>query len=144
MYTLHIGKSSSPNYQKAIDWLKLAGATKKGDDWVLEIKHEIKAYRAMFPLFRLNAMTWKNTRAYVNGKPVNPYRFLLKTHLSNNAFIEDVLGQITHEQKPYLYHKREGNTFYFKDTQISFELKLSGKELYSFVDQYDIGDIVYY
>lgn len=156
MYTLYLGKSRSANYPKAVRWMQLMGATQKGEDWVLNFIHEIKAYRAMFPLFRLKAMEWKNTRAYVNGKRVNPYRFVFQQHQRRNTFFAEVLEDISPEislyslldprpdPEPYLYHKREGNRFFFQGTEKSFDLELKGKRLYEFIDQYDIGDIIYF
>lgn len=161
MFTLYLGKSRSANYPKAVKWIKLMGGEQKDNDWVLRIKEETKAYERLFPLFRLNAMEWKNTRAYLDGKRINPYRHALLKHKEKNVFIAEVLEQLDWGSfdaldlveevlydifgpVPFLYNKREGNRFYFKGTEHEFYIDLKGKELYDFVDKFDIGDVVFF
>ncbi len=153
MYTLHIGPSRSPNYSKAVQWMQLMGAKKIGDDWVLKFTEEIKAYRAMFPIFRLRAMEWKNTKAYVNGKRVNNYRYVFQQHQKRDNDFIGILDKIKdnipakflpYEPMPFIHYKREGNTFFFRGYNRDFSIELEGKTLYDFVDCYDVGDIVFF
>lgn len=46
------------------------------------------------------------------------------------------------KKMPFHYYKREGRTFYFKNEYLDFHTDLHNKELYDFVDNYDIGDYV--
>lgn len=154
MYTLIIGKSKSASFKKAIDLAKVLGGEFDGEKITITIREDMKAYQILFPLFRLNVLEWKNTRAYHNGNKVNPYRFMLKMEKKRETFYAQVLEQLDsttlssllnkNTTDPYLYHKRDGNTFYFQGPNHAFNLNLSGKMLYDFVDKYDIGDIVYF
>ena len=101
-------------------------------------------------------MEWKNTRAYHNGKSVNPYTFVFRQHLKRNTFFAQILEQISPDinlksllsedpdPEPFLFHKREENRFYFRGIDHAFFLDLKGRMLYEFVDRFDIGDIVYF
>lgn len=53
-----------------------------------------------------------------------------------------VLTEMTEDlsKKPLLYYKRNGRVFYLKNDFIDVKVKLSGIELYRFVDQFNIGD----
>ncbi len=43
---------------------------------------------------------------------------------------------------PFTYIKREGNVFWFKNEWLTFDIKMTGKDMYDFTDQYNIGDKV--
>lgn len=155
MFTLIIGKSRSKKFQKAVDISLLLGGEFDGEKITLTIKEEMKAYQTFFPLFRLNVLDWKNTRAYHNGNKVDPYRFMLLMDQRRKTFFADVIEQLEdntindvfsfdHIDSPYLYHKREANVFYFQGEKKSFNLELKGKRLYEFVDEFNVGDIVYF
>lgn len=45
-------------------------------------------------------------------------------------------------QEPFKYYKREGNRFFFQNKFMGFDLELTGKDLYDFVDRHDLGDLV--
>lgn len=127
----------------------LLGGEFDGEKITLSIREDMKAYQSFFPLFRLNVLNWKNTRAYHNGKKVDPYRFMFLMEQKRNRFFAEALeqldnGHLLDYQSPYLYHKREGSRFYFRGTNESFHLDFKGKTLYDFVDKFDIGDIVYF
>lgn len=44
------------------------------------------------------------------------------------------------QAKVWEYVKRSGNRFYFVSGKFNFDVELSGKELFDFVDQFDVGD----
>lgn len=154
MFKLIIGKSRSQNFKKAIKIAQLLGGTFDGNKITLVIEDEMSAYEKLFPLFRLNVFDWKNTRAYHNGTMVNGYRFILAMDQKKRSFYAEVLEQLDDlsfsdylrhkNEEPYLYHKRDGNTFYFQGSNNNFKLHLTGKMLFDFIDKYDIGDIVYF
>ena len=127
MFTLIIGKSKSRMFQKAVDTALLLGGEFDGEKITLTIKEKMKAYQTFFPLFRLNVLSWKNTRAYYNGSSVEPYRFMFLMENRRKTFYAEVLEQLDTTEysllemlamdnipMPYLYHKREGNKFYFQ------------------------------
>lgn len=154
MYTLVIGKSSSKNFNTAVDIACSLGGEFDGSKITLSIDEEMKAYQTFYPLFKLNVLSWTKTRAYHNGHQVSPYRFMFLMEHKRKTFYAQVLEQLEgdfnivdfldHEQynNPCLYYKREGNRFYFRSEKKAFFLDLKGKLLYDFVDQFDIGDIV--
>ncbi len=41
---------------------------------------------------------------------------------------------------PFEYFKREGRRFYFRNEHLTFDVELFDKDLYDFVDQYNLGD----
>ncbi|WP_417444649.1 hypothetical protein [Joostella sp.] len=45
-------------------------------------------------------------------------------------------------KEPFEYYKREGNRFFFKNKWSKLDFELKGKELYDFVDKYEVGDLV--
>lgn len=154
MYTLIIGKSSSANFNQAVNKALLLGGTYDGEKITLTIKEEMKAYEYFFPLFKLNVLNWKKTRAYFEGHQVDPYKFMFLMEQKRRTFCSDVLEQLEDERSifellannthPFLYHKREHNRFFFQGEKRSFSLVLEGKRLYEFIDKYSIGDIVYF
>lgn len=151
MYSLHIGHSKSRNYAKAVEIALAMGGVMKGDTVVIDFKEPMGAYRRLFPLFRLRVMTWKNTRAYHNGKPIHPYRFALgqefkkqKNYHAVMKAAEPALGKFfVVSETPFLYYKREKNRFWFKNQEMDFYLDFTGKDLYDFVDEFNVGDIVF-
>lgn len=154
MYTLIIGKSKSLSFSKAVSVALFLGGVFDGKKITLTINEEMKAYQTFFPLFKLNVLSWKNTRAYHNGIKVEPYRFMFLMNQNRQTFYADVLEQLDDEKNimqllqhnplPFLYHKREVNQFFFQGEKHSFSLVFEGKRLYDFVDKYNIGDIVYF
>lgn len=149
MYTLIIGNSKSPKFNRAIDVAKLMGGEYDGSKITITIKESMKVYEKLFPLFKLNVLNWKNTRAYYEGKKINPYRFALKMKQKRRTFYAQVLeelddGHLLDYTEPFLYYKRKENTFYFQGINNSFSLEFKDKLLYDFVDKYDLGDIVYF
>ena len=46
------------------------------------------------------------------------------------------------KRMPYTYYKRDGNQFYFKNQYHEFDIVLEGKDLFDFIDQFDVGDEV--
>ena len=44
------------------------------------------------------------------------------------------------KRMPYTYYKRDGFRFFFKNEYHNFDIRLTGIDLYDFVDQYNIGD----
>ena len=153
MYTLIIGKSKSRMFQKAVDKALLLGGEFDGEKITLTIKEEMKAYQTFFPLFELNVLSWKNTRAYHNKTLVDPYRFMFLMDKKRKTFYAQVLEQLDFTKfslfednisTPYLYHKREGNRFFFQGENRTFDLEFKGESLYNFVDKFDVGDIVYF
>lgn len=145
-------------FQKAVNISLLLGGTFDGKKITLTIKEEMKAYQTFFPLFRLNVLSWSKTRAYHNGKFVDPYRFMFLMDKRRTTFYAQVLEQLDdldgysmfdllardNIPEPYLYHKREENRFYFQGENKTFDLVFKDKILYEFVDQFDIGNIVYF
>ncbi|MBD0822649.1 hypothetical protein [Aestuariibaculum marinum] len=154
MFKLIIGKSRSKNFDKAVDLALLLGGEYDGEKIELTTNEEMKAYEKFFPLFRLNVLSWSNTRAYYDGNKVDPYRFMLFMEQRRRTFYADVLEQLdpinfrtlltNNNSSPFLYHKREHNRFFFQGEHRSFSLVLEDKRLYDFVDRYNIGDIVYF
>ncbi|WP_142783346.1 hypothetical protein [Changchengzhania lutea] len=149
MFKLIIGKSSSRMFQKAVHTALFLGGTIEGDKIIVVVNEDMKAYQKLFPLFRLNVLSWKNTRAYCDGKKVNPYRFMLKMDQQRQTFYAQVLEQIDDghlfdETEPFLYYKREGNRFYFQGIDTRFHLDFKDRVLFDFVDKYNVGDIVYF
>tara|TARA_R110000744_G_scaffold195512_1_gene314561 strand:- start:15485 stop:15664 length:180 start_codon:yes stop_codon:yes gene_type:complete len=45
-------------------------------------------------------------------------------------------------QEPFIYYKRNGNVFHFKNENLVFKLELSGIDFYNAVDVLEIGDSV--
>ena len=41
---------------------------------------------------------------------------------------------------PYTYYKRDGFRFFFKNEYHEFDIVIEGKDLYDFVDEFNIGD----
>lgn len=44
------------------------------------------------------------------------------------------------KKMPFTYFKREGNVFWFKNEWLTFDIEMTGKDLYDFTDEYEIGD----
>lgn len=144
-------------FQKAVDKALVLGGEFDGEKITLTIKEKMKAYQTFFPLFQLNVLSWKNTRAYHNGTLVDPYRFMFLMEKKRKTFYAQVLEQLDTTEfglfemlamdnipMPYLYHKREENRFYFQGENKCFDLEFKGKTLYDFIGKFDIGDIVYF
>lgn len=140
MYTLVIGPSRSPNYKRAVDTLIEMGGFFNGKNATLVIQEEMTAYERLFPLFRLNAFNWVNTSTYYKGKRVNPYRLVFLANLNRKNYFHEVKKQVGNASTVFTYYKREGNTFYFRNKDFEFSKTLKGKDLYDFVDQFDIND----
>ena len=140
MYTLVVGPSRSANYQKAIDIIIKMGGFYQEKNAILVIKEEMKAYKRLFPLFRLNVFSWQNTKAYHRGKQVDPYRFVFLANLKRSTHFDNVIRQIAQPKREFTYYKKEGDNFYFKNKDYDFFVEKKGKEKFDFVDQYDVGD----
>lgn len=142
MYRLEIQKSKSVNFPKVLAYILSIGGSFNNNKLTVSIKDELLAYDQLLPIFRLNVCKWKGTKAYFNNSEVNPYRFvfLAKKRLQNNT--RELLENIENSLVEFLYYKRIDNTFYFKNNTDKFELQISGKELFDFVDKYSVGDIV--
>ncbi len=41
---------------------------------------------------------------------------------------------------PFEYYKIEGKRFFFRNQYLTFDVELFDKDLYDFVDNYDLGD----
>ena len=83
----------------------------------------------------MNNLRWIHKEAYRQKE-------FIKT-----GFVADLLEEVLCDifmSVPFLYYKREGNRFYFKGTEHEFYIDLKGKELYDFVDKFDIVDVVFF
>ena len=54
--------------------------------------------------------------------------------------LSKVMSAQTIFKHPFLYLKRKGDTFYFKNNHAEFNVTLEGEELKFFEDQYEEGD----
>lgn len=46
------------------------------------------------------------------------------------------------QTQSWKYTKREGNRFYFESGSFKFDVVLSGRELYDFIDRFDPGAVL--
>lgn len=46
------------------------------------------------------------------------------------------------KKMPFTYVKREGNKFYFENEWLSFDIEMTGKDMFDFIDQFKPGDKV--
>lgn len=144
MYKLVIPKSKSKNFKKAIGIAMDLGGDYIDDTIIIEVKEEMEAYEKLIPLFRLKVLNWKGTKAYHNDIEVDPYRFIFLAKQKKERNAREILSTIE-KPKPnntFTYYKREGNTFFFKNEFEKFNTTYSGKQLFEFVDQFNIGDKV--
>lgn len=144
MYTLIIGKSKSKNFKKALECALALGGVYDGKEIKLETNEEMSAYTKWFPLFRLNVLQWKNTKAYYKDKEVEPYRFMFLADLKRKSNLKSVLDTLDLQPSDteFKYYKREENRFFLKSKNECVDFELKDKDLYDFVDKYSIGDII--
>ena len=151
MYKLIIGKSRSKSFEKVVEIATSLGGNYDGNKIIIEVKELSSAYEFLHPLFKYNVFRWSNTEAYINEKKVNPYISIFQAHLKKEKSLREFFSQLDvinpefpdHDdiiKEYFLYYKREGNIFYFKNDYYSFDISLKGKELYEFLETYDIGD----
>jgi len=144
MFSLIIKKSKSKNFNKAIDCAIELGGTYNGKEIVLNVDEDLHIYDKVFPLLKYNVTNWVGTTAFFNEKEVHPYRFMLQKHLSIKiavSYVVQKLYKVPPVSKEYQYYNRVGNTFFFKNDDFSFDVELKGKELYVFLENYELGDI---
>jgi hypothetical protein len=147
MFILIIKKNRSKNFFKAVDCALELGGTFDGKEIRIEIDEDLHIYDKLFPILKYNVTNWVGTSALFNGKKVHPYRFMLAKHLSINialAQLQNVLDKGPEIDKNYMYYKRINNTFFFKNDDFSFDVELKGKELYEFLENQEIGDVIYF
>ena len=76
MYVLEIQKSRSKNFPKVLAYgLSIKGVF-ESDKLSISFEDEFLAYDKLLPIFRLNVLKWKGTKAFFNGVEVEPYRFV--------------------------------------------------------------------
>lgn len=61
----------------------------------------------------------------------------------NSVLKVEVRGKSFRQYYPHFeYYKRDGSTFYFRCKKSEFSVNLSGGELYFFLENYEIGDLI--
>ena len=147
MFILIIKKNRSKNFIKAIECAFTLGGTFNGEEIRIEIDDDLHIYDKIFPILKYNVTNWVGTTAFFNGKQVHPYRFMLAKHLSINIAVAQVLNKLNIEpviSKYYTYYKREQNNFFFKNEDFHFDVELRAKELYDFLEEHELGDVLFF
>ncbi len=145
MFILIIKKNRSKNFSKAIECALTLGGTFNGEEIIIEVDEDLHIYSKLFPILKFNVTNWVGTTAYFNGKKVHPYRFMLAKHLSIRTALALISNELTiapQISKYYKYYKREKNTFFFKNDDFHFDVELKGKELFDFLENHEIGDVI--
>lgn len=92
MYILQFRKSKSKNFPEALKLAQEFGAEYDGTTVTLEISDLLNAYMQIRTLFGL-IQNWRSTSATYNGKPVQPYQFILQAHWIGDCYDEALLGR---------------------------------------------------
>ena len=147
MFILIIKKNRSKNFSKAIECALTLGGTFNGDEIKIEIDEDLHIYDKLFPILKYNVTNWVGTKAFFNGIEVHPYKFMLAKHLSIRTALNLIITELDLKpqiSKYYTYYKRENNNFFFKNEDFHFDVELKGKELYYFLENQEIGDVIYF
>lgn len=94
MYILTFRKNASKNFYEALTFARDLGGDFDGQLVTIKVNEEnlLSAYSTFRTLFGL-IQSWKSTRATYRGKPVHPYRFILKMHRIKDCVLSDDCGQ---------------------------------------------------
>ncbi len=147
MFELKIKKSKSKNFSEALKCAIKLGGTFDGENISIKVNQKLSIYDTLFPILKYNVTNWKGTRAFYNGLEVDPYKFMLDKHLTVKQTVSEIMNQINDSETisyDFTYYKREENTFYFKNvnSDYKFDITLTGKQLYLFVEKYNLNDLI--
>ena len=86
MYILTFKHSRSKYFEKGLKLAIRLGGKWDGETLKLEVADDalLDAYDFLLPLFSV-VQRWSSLRATYNGRPVNPYRFILSMHFINEC-----------------------------------------------------------